>query len=177
MSDKARRKRERRVAQKMKGYKDVGVDSTRMARLSLEQLAYLYERAVASTVNTHGLPNEQERYWCHESTRAPNQDGYPNPIPLGVKPKGQWDNLDINPDRCFCLGQIVLAYNGFFAAHPLQEASHLCDNSMCVRVDHLAWEDRLNNIRRKGCGGQTTCDHCSHTVNVCKHEPRCIKLS
>jgi hypothetical protein len=58
------------------------------------------------------------------------------------------------------------------------DASHLCGNPWCCRPSHLAWENRDDNISRRGCAGHVLVVNDdggggSLWVRVCRHEPAC----
>lgn len=59
------------------------------------------------------------------------------------------------------------------------EASHLCGNTHCVKIEHLWLETGPVNKSRDQCLGQVTftCPGCStaHTVCKCSHTPKCHK--
>jgi len=140
---------------------DKGRDSTRLQRLSSEQLCFLRNKVHNDTIETP---------FCHEHAV------YPRHVQIGWSNKqGEYDNKEISQYQFFVPAQIVLAYEGFFAENKTDDASHLCDNPSCVRVDHLVWESHAKNEARKRCPVFHVCECCQHKQLVCTHIPACIK--
>lgn len=61
------------------------------------------------------------------------------------------------------------------------DASHLCGNPWCCRPSHLAWENRDDNISRRGCAGCVLVNDdsggSSLWIHVCKHKHQHARLS
>jgi len=51
------------------------------------------------------------------------------------------------------------------------DASHLCGNPWCFEPKHLWWENRVNNIARRGCAGRVLAG--DRWIRVCQHTPEC----
>jgi hypothetical protein len=51
------------------------------------------------------------------------------------------------------------------------DASHLCGNPWCFEPKHLWWENRANNIARRGCAGRVLAG--DRWIRVCQHTPEC----
>jgi len=60
---------------------------------------------------------------------------------------------------------VVLVMNGLLPNED-EQASHLCHNRACVKLEHLVWESPGHNMRRKRCQAGGKC--------VCKLQPPCI---
>ncbi len=71
----------------------------------------------------------------------------------------------------------MLAVSGIFPKQATDEVSHLCDNSRCLRVDHLRWESRQQNSDRKNCPGWIACGCCNEMHDACVHDPKCKKVT
>lgn len=69
------------------------------------------------------------------------------------------------PQVQVCVSQVVLIAAGFFPEED-EEASHLCHNGACIRLEHLVWERGDYNRRRKICAKLGEC--------VCRQERKCI---
>lgn len=161
--NRKRRDRERREKH------DKGKDATRLARLSSEQLQHLYDQLGDIVPNWSG---------CLLTERSLNAQGYVASVSVGKRrQQGEWDNADFRPDFPFVATQVVLAYNGRFAANKTDEASHLCHRRACLNIDHLVWESRQANEARKNCVGRVFCRECHQWLQLCTHEPKCIKLT
>lgn len=156
---------------------DRGRDATRLTRLSLEQLEYLYNEVLDRTENG-GNVDLSDPLTCLDITAQLQKNGYPRHVQIGWQQlQGEWDNKEISQYQFFVPSQIMLACNGFAAKLPSDEASHLCDNPACVRVEHLVWENHAQNDARKNCKGSIRCLECTSLVLVCDHSPRCIKIT
>jgi hypothetical protein len=171
-------KRDREQA-KDKGEKD----ATRVMRLSEAQLMSMYSRMNVIEVDDHGLGPGFEDYACEyaDIQMIPAKSGilmlqrvYITQRDLVPSP---FDNKDIKKRSAFSPGQVVLAVNGSFPENKTDECSHLCDNNRCIRFEHLVWESSKRNQNRKGCAGTVQCNCCTQMHDVCKHEPKCIKIT
>jgi len=69
---------------------------------------------------------------------------------------------------------VTLAYRGP-PPHSSYEASHLCNNRLCVNHYHLIWETSLDNQRRKNCIRFRKYKH--RLLDVCPHDPPCKDYS
>ena len=52
------------------------------------------------------------------------------------------------------------------------QASHLCDNKLCVNADHLYFETSKNNIERRSCFRMGRCN--GHTDSQGNRGPPCL---
>ena len=62
----------------------------------------------------------------------------------------------------------------------LFSASHLCDNSRCIRRGHVIAESLAANVSRQDCAAlnfvSLTCVNCGHMLpDRCPHVPKCIR--
>lgn len=153
-------------------YTDVGRDSTRISRLTRDEVELLHSRLKPTFVNTHNLSDEFSKYWCHETTGYRGEYGHPAASYLPFSEKN-WRH-QFSPLMSFQYGAVVMAMDGTFATDKKDEVSHLCNNGACVRREHICWENRKDNERRKGCCGDVVCDCCNTIKLVCKHNPRCV---
>lgn len=60
---------------------------------------------------------------------------------------------------------VVLCSHGFYPK-PYQEASHLCHNNRCVKIEHLRWESGDDNKKRERCHKKKEC--------TCRLQPGCL---
>ncbi len=148
-------------------------DSTRISKLNERQLSVLWQQVDEGTVTRMNLPLQ---YWCVESNRrAESSRLYPLGVCLNLYGMDQpGDYSDCLSYYKFPLTHVVLATEGKFASATDDEASHLCDNTWCIRVGHLVWESRELNARRKGCPGGILVNNELHSA--CVHFPPCIKI-
>lgn len=154
--------------------RDSGRDSTRMQKLSIEQLCFLNERLGCVQLETHNLHQDYEAYWCHSIAVACTASGYPY-VTLVTKPVEEYDYTMPRTDQRFLASHVALAFEGKFAELPTDEASHLCGNHWCVRPSHLAWESHEKNMARVKCKGRYQC-FCGRDHDFCMHEPTCKML-
>lgn len=77
---------------------------------------------------------------------------------------------------CWPATHVVLAKAGDMPPTSEHEASHLCHNPKCVKLEHLLWESHEDNMARNMCIAtrEIACPHCQHVFSACKHEPRCV---
>jgi len=70
----------------------------------------------------------------------------------------------------------VLAYLAMTGRNVKQDASHLCGRSQCFNPSHIVDEDHNTNLNRRYCTGDIWCTKHDHLViNLCTHDPPCIK--
>jgi hypothetical protein len=157
---------------------DRGPDTTRLSRLSGEQLQELYNNVGCLSTLTHRLPAHHSRFWCYEADeRGYTKKGYPTPVKVTQSFNGPYDNRDISPNTGFMCGSVMLASEGIFASSPSDTCSHLCGNKRCVRVEHLTFEGANVNTKRNYCAGWVFCDKCpDHLVCGCSCSPKCMKI-
>lgn len=163
------RKYEETRKQKVKDWKTNAIDkgtrdSTRVSRLSCEQLQYLYDRA-SDYVDVNG---------CYISTGEAATSGYPRGVSLEYCEVDEWSNVEFHKSLLFPRSHIVMAYHGLFARTPTDDCSHLCNTPMCTRKEHLCWESRIANLSRINCPIMMECNHCGEETDACVHEPKCI---
>jgi len=53
------------------------------------------------------------------------------------------------------------------------EVSHLCGNEWCCNPDHLAWEQRADNISRRNCKAFVYVEAAKQWIALCTHNPPC----
>lgn len=152
-----------------------GRDATVVCALSKAHLRLLWRKLGNVVVVTHGL--QDERYHCHELESHGSDTLYPRPVLLGRKEKRRGNYRDFFSQRQFQPSQIALALSGKHTDDKRSTASHLCDNTRCVRASHLVWESYKDNHARKGCAGEVVCHCCDTPVRVCRHDPPCLKKS
>ncbi len=136
-------------------------DPDRLAKLQPWQLSNLYNQLEITKV----VHRSEERLDCHE-TDLPLQrrNGY---APLRTI-------FHYGSSNGYQPASVVLAYHGQLP-QPGDWVSHLCDNSRCVRLEHLCWESSAKNHRRKNCPGLVSCRCCNVVHDACIHEPPCKK--
>jgi len=77
----------------------------------------------------------------------------------------------------------VLRYAGRFPlpggkGKEATHASHLCQNSLCIRNTHLTVESAAENESRKRCAGLIICKTCFQSIgNSCSHKTRCLNVN
>ncbi len=159
--------RKRKVAQWKAQAVDNGKrDSKRISTLSVEQLHFLYDRA-SDFVKVED---------CHISSGDRASSGYPRGISLECfTEKSAWNNSEFHLSLLFPRSHIILAAHGKIAQSSSDDASHLCNNRMCINPDHLCWESRIKNLSRVNCPISIMCECCSNVTNACVHIPKCIK--
>jgi len=71
---------------------------------------------------------------------------------------------------------VVLFANGMYPRTSEDEASHLCHNNYCIKLEHLIWELHVPNVDRNQCLATRTiqCPNCAHEFTLCKHVPMCV---
>jgi len=70
----------------------------------------------------------------------------------------------------------IVSYLAKHGKNLLGECSHLCHRSACFNPSHLVDEDHATNLSRRGCLGPIWCIIHDHLVlDLCQHEPKCIK--
>jgi len=157
--------------------KETGRDSTRISKLSIEQLYHLYCKVDDTTVNTHGLPLAYESFWCHETTSSLTVKGYPNSRRLHPDREfGPYDYRGISVYTGFRQGTIVLAVEGIFAENADDDCSHLCGQKKCLRASHLCYEHTSTNQARNLCPAWIWCDN-KQLICACKCTPICKRIS
>jgi hypothetical protein len=57
-----------------------------------------------------------------------------------------------------------------------QQCSHLCGNPRCTLPEHVFRESTKKNNNRKGCVVWWDCPHCEKKIQICQHEPSCVKF-
>lgn len=154
-------------------YPDRGIDATRLQRVTEPQLNALVAQLPEWVIQTHGLQAKDYKYFCYETDGLTGKFGHPIPVML---PRAVRCGALFAPNTGFQVGAVVLACEGRFAAYPREECSHLCHNARCIRGDHLHWESRQKNEARKNCVG-TFRAPTQEEYTLCKHEPRCVKLT
>lgn len=77
--------------------------------------------------------------------------------------RGNWTYAE--PTSLVLAAHAVLVMNGHFPRED-DQASHLCHNPWCVRLEHLIWENAGYNMRRKRCQARNKC--------VCRLNPPCL---
>jgi hypothetical protein len=166
-------------------------DSTRIVRLSENQIMNLYDQIDASEHQDHDLGEGWEEFTCHVDpllrfAERKKKDGtlssYGWYEPLNIRKRcargpDDSDNPGILLEERFPAGAVILAVEGLFPANPGDQVSHLCDNSRCLRPEHLRWETQQQNSDRKNCPGWAQCACCDTMHDICKHEPKCIKAT
>lgn len=71
-----------------------------------------------------------------------------------------------------------VAYVAEYGLDVQHTASHLCARPHCFNPKHIVDESILKNNQRKGCVGEVRCLAHNHTiVDLCTHEPKCVKIS
>lgn len=183
----AGRKRAKRYREKerAKVKEPVGQDATRVSRLGHQQLTHLCSRIVTVEEDDHGYGPGFEAYTCHyadlplieSSTKQQKARYQPMVIYKSEVDKDADDYYPMRGNQGFIPTQLILAWEGKFASDKMDEASHLCDNPLCVRPEHLIWEAPLDNAARKNCPGTVRCKCCNTMHNVCQHQPECLKLT
>lgn len=69
------------------------------------------------------------------------------------------------PQAIVAVTHAVLVMHGHFPQED-DQASHLCHNGTCVRVEHLVWESANANTRRLRCQRNGKCE--------CRLTPKCL---
>ncbi len=149
-------------------------DSTRISRVSKNQLAFLWNKTGEQTVDARGLPPGYEDFFCFVPSVSKTQHGYPY-VTLAKYERSFDDNLNIRRDQRFLCSHIALAIDEKHAADKKHDASHLCDNPKCVRSSHLCWEEHTYNLSRVKCFATIVCP-CGTVHNICEHVPKCKKI-
>src|SRR6185369_294956 len=165
-----------------------------LKKLSQKQLDYLYNKLNKNTKGKewkkvhNGLTDKtdadynNDKIYCIKPATVFDENGYPKNIRLGKRQQQDEDDFKCSAKRPWPAGQLVLIYHGYEPDLSLYkkedwEASHLCNHPFCVNLDHLVWEHRIYNARRKNCRIWTTCPcGCNHSFNPCTHNPKCIAL-
>lgn len=150
-------------------------------KCSENQLAVLLGQLPIIEIDDHGLGPGYEDYACHYThlkliTTKERQNHY-SLTSIRIVKTGRIDHeLDYKGfmvRQSFQATHVVLASEGIFASNPRDQASHLCDNPRCIRVEHLCWENSQKNQSRKNCAGMFQC-YCCNTLHDCReHEPKC----
>jgi hypothetical protein len=129
-----------------------------------------YERFLSRmTINDKG---------CYIPRKRPRSDGY---VRLSVTRGSTKSALGkVQGERTFYVHHLAWYVMGNKVPFSSQSShvSHLCGDSRCFNVDHLAIEDPIENNSRKNCIASVKCPcPCQHVFWTCQHEPRCIPLS
>lgn len=66
---------------------------------------------------------------------------------------------------------LLVLYKDFDVA-PSQQASHLCNNKLCINVNHLVFEGNSSNNMRKTCFSISRC--CGHYDMIGSALPDCL---
>lgn len=66
----------------------------------------------------------------------------------------------------YTCSHIVLIASGHLPRAVGLQASHLCHNTKCLKLEHLVWEYRYDNLRRNRCIGRLRC--------TCALQPPCV---
>lgn len=172
-----------RIAKGIEKKKKYEPNAKKIMDLSENQLHNLYDQ-IETVDNYHGVDQTYEKYKCEDSTlpvRFKGGFGYTIPTRLYIQQTKLENHIDNNPKilkgESFAQGAIIMACHGIFAHELTDQVSHLCDNSKCVRLEHLRWETPAKNNQRKGCPGLTKCNCCHTMHDVCIHEPKCMKIT
>ena len=156
--------------------KKIVKDSTMYNRLHPEQIQHLYNRVMRDV-------QESPQGCCYLSTLPLDGKG-------GCYPKSLWlDQAHLDARRGHSLerpktfgynsGAVVLLKHGHSAPDAASEVSHLCEHPWCVRPEHIIWESRKDNGKRKNCNTRTKCPSCDcgASFNPCKHIPQCLDMT
>lgn len=162
----------KRYHERKNEYTDRGRDATRMLRLDEEQIQVLVSRLPAIEIVTHGLDDQE--YWCNFSVGTITSVNTCAAIPLPVRFRRLEDKFPLLPG--FSPAAVLLAANGEFAQDIMDEASHLCGNAHCLRIEHLLWETHQANMDRIGCPGIIRSQDLGDLV-ACTHSPTCVKIT
>ena len=129
-------------------------------------------RAHAAVVARHALDTTTTNVigcWLFGGSR--NTDGYGQ---VFMKKNSEVHLTGRSSQTAFLLHRL-----SFLAAHGRDvhgHCSHLCDIRACFNPEHLVDETPTANNSRKGCPGPVICpDHGHVVVDLCSHQPRCIR--
>jgi len=108
---------------------------------------------------------------CWLFTGSTNSDGYGQ---VYLKKNSQMHLTGRGAQTAFLLHR--LAYLAATGQDAVGQVSHICDRPKCFNPDHLTDESPAVNNSRKGCPGPIACSVHHHiVVDLCVHEPRCIR--
>jgi len=125
-----------------------------MVQYNNEERELLFAKVRAKTIDgkwTGGLA--KGRPICFVSTKVARAD-----MSRTKKPK-------LTAKSGVHVAHVVLVMNGQFPQED-EQASHLCHNGACIKLQHLRWESAGHNMRRAHCQREGEC--------VCRLDPPCL---